>query len=634
MKRNKHQSAIERIRFCLLDKNKAHLMRSVLGMDGMTLLPTLKESAHRVWPLLPLAMAGVTARYRLLRSLQKLRHAFSLSPHDWRMLSKHDPFYHDLLKQFPNASYSEIEALARRFRRGRQKGTTKTARKQHLKLALTDKQASVVSAFLGLDGKPPFHGTPYAFAHAQLSEHATSKQIGCLAAGIREHLMGVYRKIQHMWELSEIEYGVLIASNAWYAKFAEKFQGRMPETFEAIHNLLSIHKENGYQQKRESERSEVLSVYQTALWHRLSQSNQKLLTLFYNLDSASGKTRSSGQIARILGITKYNASVKITDAKYKLIALKPDLLIGVHAGSRNTRNTWGQYRRDVMMQPTLDDNAIQDHTIAMKQGELKSREILFHFGLRFLFPIAQKWSYSRGIRVWHQTGQSTLDLIQEANIGFYHALPGFIGNTIEQFRQFTEFAGDRSIRIALRYRGVPVMISREFTNKIRQTNKAWTRLFQELKHEPTPADIAIYLGMSTEEVEDTLAATNASVMATRSLDAPLTTEKEDDRTLHDLLPDISVNQPEAQLLEQEKELQLDRSLDALEHALAHKLSGIEQKVIMLRFGFQNDGEEDSLASIADAIGGSEEDVEQILNTALWKLRTDPQLQSAVQQLSS
>ncbi|MGH7481480.1 MAG: sigma-70 family RNA polymerase sigma factor, partial [Longimicrobiales bacterium] len=140
---------------------------------------------------------------------------------------------------------------------------------------------------------------------------------------------------------------------------------------------------------------------------------------------------------------------------------------------------------------------------------------------------------------------------------------------------------------------------------LHRIGKRSSLLLQELGREPTVDEIADGLDLSHDEVERTLAISQAHL----SLDAPLT-PGEDNRLL-DYLPDGVSPGPDDETY--------DRALSAtIEEALA-TLKEREAKVLRLYFGL--DGQEPmTLEEIGSLLGITRERVRQIKERALTRLR--------------
>lgn len=140
---------------------------------------------------------------------------------------------------------------------------------------------------------------------------------------------------------------------------------------------------------------------------------------------------------------------------------------------------------------------------------------------------------------------------------------------------------------------------------LHKIGKRTSALLQELGREPTPEEIAEDLEISEEEVERTLALSQAHL----SLDAPLA-PGEDSRLL-DYLPDQYSPAPDDETYERALAATIEEALSTLKER--------EAKILRLYFGL--DGQEPmTLEEIGSLLGITRERVRQIKERALGRLR--------------
>jgi DNA-directed RNA polymerase sigma subunit (sigma70/sigma32) len=125
----------------------------------------------------------------------------------------------------------------------------------------------------------------------------------------------------------------------------------------------------------------------------------------------------------------------------------------------------------------------------------------------------------------------------------------------------------------------------------------------ELGRSPTVAEIAERARLSVDKVEQTL---RAAVPAT-SLDQTLSSEV----AWGSLLPDTSARSPEESAVARDLSVTARRGLASL--------SGLQQRVIELRFGFRG-GREHTLAEIGEILGMTRKRARQIERQAFEQLR--------------
>jgi RNA polymerase primary sigma factor len=141
---------------------------------------------------------------------------------------------------------------------------------------------------------------------------------------------------------------------------------------------------------------------------------------------------------------------------------------------------------------------------------------------------------------------------------------------------------------------------------IRQINHFISHSQQEHASIPSEEEIAEALGISLEEVSETL----ALARRIRSLDAALGEDEEN--SLLEILPDETQESPDLLLSRDSLRAAVDLALDTLDER--------EREVIRLYFGLDGDSEM-TLGAIGARFGLTRERVRQIKEKALRKLRS-------------
>ncbi len=255
-----------------------------------------------------------------------------------------------------------------------------------------------------------------------------------------------------------------------------------------------------------------------------------------------------------------------------------------------------QYLKEISAYPLLTREQEVELARRIKEGDQEALDTLVRSNLRFVVSVAKKYQ---------NQGVALGDLINEGNLGLIRAGQKFDETKGIKFISYAVWWIRQAILQALAEQSRIVRVPLNRAGALHRIGKRTSALLQELGREPTPEEIAEDLDISEEEVERTLALSQAHL----SLDAPLA-PGEDSRLL-DYLPDQFSPAPDDETYERALSVTIEEALSTLKER--------EAKILRLYFGL--DGQEPmTLEEIGSLLGITRERVRQIKERALGRLR--------------
>jgi len=226
----------------------------------------------------------------------------------------------------------------------------------------------------------------------------------------------------------------------------------------------------------------------------------------------------------------------------------------------------------------------------------RALEILVKANLRFVVSVAKQYQ---------NQGLSLGDLINEGNLGLIKAAKRFDETRGFKFISYAVWWIRQSILQALAEQSRIVRLPLNRVGALNKIGKKFSQLEQEFEREPTPAELADKLDMSSAEVSETLKISGRHL----SVDAPFA-QGEDNRLL-DVLQDPQQLPPDMILVNDSLRVEVKRALLTL--------STREREVLELFYGL-DDQPPMALEEIADKFRLTRERVRQIKEKAIRRLR--------------
>jgi len=226
----------------------------------------------------------------------------------------------------------------------------------------------------------------------------------------------------------------------------------------------------------------------------------------------------------------------------------------------------------------------------------RALEKLVRANLRFVVSVAKQYQ---------NQGLSLNDLINEGNLGLIKAAKRFDETRGFKFISYAVWWIRQSILQALAEQARLIRLPLNRVGALNKIGRKYSELEQRYEREPTAAELAEELGMSPEEVAETLRLAGKCL----SVDAPCV-HGEESRLL-DVFPSENEPPPDAEV---ERE-----SLRQEIRALLERLSPREAEI--LRYSFGLDGRPElTLEEIGERFNLTRERVRQIRERALRRLR--------------
>ncbi len=216
--------------------------------------------------------------------------------------------------------------------------------------------------------------------------------------------------------------------------------------------------------------------------------------------------------------------------------------------------------------------------------------------LRFVVSIAKEYAHY---------GVPLEDLINEGNLGLLKAAQRFDETRGFKFISYAVWWIRQSILAALANHSKIVRMPLNRARVLNQIKKASSELQQKLRRKPEPEEIAKFLGLSVDEVKDTLPLMQDNFFLDDFVG------NDEDSTYLDFLEDTGSEGPDAKVMDDDLNSSIGRMLGDLKDR--------EAKVLKLYYGLGTD-QELTLEEIGQIMGLTRERIRQIKEEAFEKIR--------------
>lgn len=255
--------------------------------------------------------------------------------------------------------------------------------------------------------------------------------------------------------------------------------------------------------------------------------------------------------------------------------------------------SFSQYLKDVSVKPLITSEQEVELTRLIKSGDKRAKDKLIEANLRFVISIAKQFQ-GRGLDLE--------DLVSEGNIGLIKASEKFDETRGMKFITYAVWWIRQSILESLANNSREVRLPQNQIALLRKVDSTRLHLEQLLQRTPTQYEIADYLDIDLDKLDDITLANKSSLR----LDSPVS-DGEDFQLIDTIGSD---SQTDCLVNRTDNKIQISHQLS--------KLSDRERLVITKLFGI--DCQPLTLGEVANIIGVSQERVRQIKVSAVKKMK--------------